>query len=221
MRLSDCFIDIIAYVSYFTLNESDKSYDQIRHEIFALLTDSKEKAEKNKVNLDAYEKAEFAICSWIDESIMESPWKHKTEWQKNLLQTKIFKTSDGGLLFFDRLNQLRPDENDVREVYFLCIALGFTGVYGLKNNDFRLEELKSTNSRLLTGSAMGAFSIEGKTLFPAAYHEGAVVTEKKRFKRNRSYLMGAVFMMPLLVLGVMFFLYNFILNSEIAAGLVF
>lgn len=221
MRLSDCFIDILAYVSYFTLNESTKPYDQVRHEVSTLLSDSRENAEKKQVNMDAYDKAAFAICSWIDESLMESSWKHRTEWQKNLLQTKMFKTSDGGLLFFERLNQLRPDENEVREVYFLCIALGFSGVYSLDNNEFKFEEVKSTNSRLLTGSAMGAFSVEGKTLFPGAYHTNSGLTERKKFKRNRSYLAGAVFLMPLVILGVMFFLYNFILNSEVAAGLVF
>ncbi|MCP3941329.1 MAG: DotU family type IV/VI secretion system protein [Desulfobacteraceae bacterium] len=220
MRLIDCFIDLIAYVSYFTISESKLSFNQVSNDISGLITKSFEIAEKNQIEMEAYEKAKFAICSWIDESIMESPWSEKFEWQKNLLQTTIFKTSDSGLLFFEKLNDLRVDENDVREVFFLCIALGFTGIYSLEGDDFKLEQLKSINSKLLTGSAMGAFSMEGQKLFPDSYHIDAGYNVEKKFKRKKSNLLVMAGLIPLGIIISMLFLFNFILNSEITSGLI-
>ena len=90
----------------------------------------------------------------------------------NRCSENTIKTSDAGELFFERLNAIGPHQRDVREVYYLCLSLGFTGQYCNPGDDFMLEQLRLSNLKLLTGSSMGVPSLDKESLFPDAYPTG-------------------------------------------------
>lgn len=217
MRLTDSFIDLIAYVAYFTSSSeaSGQSYDQVRTDIDRLIQASGDMAETQGVSHKDYDLARFAVCAWIDESIMASAWDHRLMWQRTLLQKAHYRTTDGGILFFDRLKDLGPDQNDIREVYYLCIALGFSGKFCLDGDAVRLDQLQSTNSKLLTGSARGALSIEGNTLFPASFQLDENGQPVKQTRQTGTMAWAAICAAPVVIFTFMFFIYRFILNNEI------
>jgi type VI secretion system protein ImpK len=76
---------------------------------------------------DELDEARFALVAWIDEMINTSTWSARDDWKKEPLQLQLFRTVRAGNEFFEHLRGLRPDQNSAREVYFLCLALGFVG----------------------------------------------------------------------------------------------
>jgi type VI secretion system protein ImpK len=75
------------------------------------------------------EEARFALVAWADEMVLKSSWSGRDDWQREPLQVQLFRTNKAGNEFYDHLAQLRPDQTAAREIYFLCLLLGFEGQY--------------------------------------------------------------------------------------------
>ena len=87
--------------------------------------------EKNKID-----EAKYAIAALADECVMHSVWKEKLSWMRCSLQLQFFGEHSAGEGFFTRLSRLRQQgiaEVDVLEIYFLCLSLGFQGIYRFKD----------------------------------------------------------------------------------------
>ena len=79
--------------------------------------------------------AKFALVAFLDETIISSNWQRKDEWLTEPLQIKLFDTFNAGEEFFTNLHNLRQrssSNKDVLEVYYLCLTLGFKGMYQLQ-----------------------------------------------------------------------------------------
>jgi type VI secretion system protein ImpK len=80
--------------------------------------------------------AKFALVAFLDETIISSSWQRKNEWLTEPLQIKLFDTFNAGEEFFTNLHNLRQrasSNKDVLEVYYLCLTLGFKGMYQLQS----------------------------------------------------------------------------------------
>ena len=87
--------------------------------------------EKNKID-----EAKYAMAALADECVMHSVWKEKLSWMRCSLQLHFFGEHSAGEGFFTRLSRLRQQgmvEVDVLEIYFLCLSLGFKGIYRFKD----------------------------------------------------------------------------------------
>jgi type VI secretion system protein ImpK len=85
----------------------------------------------------------YALAAFVDEMVLSSGWPGREEWADEPLQLLFFDTSLAGAGFFDRLDELRARDGtspEVLEVYYLCLALGFRGKYGVEGAE-RLEAL--------------------------------------------------------------------------------
>ena len=175
MRLTECFINIIAYVGYFLKSVAVRQppYDQVRADIQRLVAQSERYLESGTVSREDYDLARFAIFAWIDEAILSSPWDGKNHWQREKLQRIYYDTDDAGEKFFEKLdlNTIGLHQRDVREIYYLCLAMGFTGKYCHEGDEILLERVKSYNLKMLFGSSMGTPSLDEKELFPEAYQD--------------------------------------------------
>lgn len=215
MRLTDCFIELFAYAAYFlrTVAKRQPPFDQVKADIQRLISESQENLNNSTFSQEDYDLARFAIFAWIDEAILNSSWKEKHLWQGEQLQRFYYQTADAGEIFFERLNTLGLHQRDVREVYYLCLAIGFMGRYCHEGDEYLLEQLKTSNLKLLTGSSVGLPSLEKGELFSEAYpvESNEVISHKgkKRFSTFTLLCLGA----PLLLYSVLFLIYKFILNN--------
>jgi type VI secretion system protein ImpK len=215
MRLTDCFIELIAYVAYFlkTAAVRQPPFDQVKADIQRLMSESEVCLKDGAFSQEDYDLARFAVCGWVDEAILSSSWKEKDRWQGEPLQRLYYQRADAGEIFFERLNALGPHQRDVREVYYLCLAMGFMGRYCHEGDEYLLEQLKTSNLKLLTGSSVGLPSLERGELFPEAYpaESGEVGPEKARFHFSTFTLVcvGA----PVALYSVLFLIYHFVLNN--------
>ncbi len=215
MRLSDYFINLVAYVAYFikNLDNQQPSFEQIKSDIQQHINKIEQRAAQDPVSRDDFDLARFAIFAWVDEAIMNSSWQEREKWQGELLQRVYFQTAAAGELFFERLNSIGLHQRDVREVYYLCLAMGFTGRFCNAGDEYLLEQLMTSNLKILTGSSVGVPAITETALFPEAYPPDSVEVPIPRIKNRFSFFTMGCIGFPILLFGGLYLIYWFILNN--------
>jgi type VI secretion system protein ImpK len=215
MHLTDCFIDLVAYVAYFlkTVAAKQPPYEQVKADILRLLTQSESGLKQGLFPKEDHDLARFAVCAWVDEAILGSPWVHKGHWQREQLQRLYYHTTDAGEEFFERLNALGFQQREIREVYYICLALGFMGRYCHKGDEYLLDQLKLSNLKLLMGSSVGLPSIERAELFPEAYPRERPETHRSKGRFSLSPFTLACLVGPVVFFFLLFFIYRFALNG--------
>ena len=215
MRLRDCFNELVAYVAYFLKNETPDtlSFGQVQADIHRLLSESEKMMTEGGIASEEYNEARFAICAWIDEALLGSSWKGRAEWQRESLQRRYFQTADAGEEFFERLNRLGPQQRDVREIYYLCLAMGFKGRYHQEGDEPLLDQLKTSNLKYLLGSSVGLPSLDLTELFPESYPVKGAEAAPSSAKIFFTPTVLVALVSPLVLFGALFLIYSFILNN--------
>ena len=84
--------------------------------------------------------AAYALVALLDETVMSTPGDCRNFWVINPLQLELFGDNLAGEGFFRRLDKLMTETektNDILEIYYLCLSLGFEGKYKLGNSSER------------------------------------------------------------------------------------
>jgi type VI secretion system protein ImpK len=215
MHLTDCFMELMAYVAYFTKTAAAKQpeYQQVKADVLRLLTKSEECVRKGLFSHEDYDQARFMICAWVDESILASGWQHKSQWQREQLQRLYYNTTEAGEEAFERLNGLTFHQKDVRELYYLCLALGFKGRFLKPEDEYLLDQLQSSNLKLLLGGSATVPSLERTDLFPESYPAATADTGSQKKKFRFSILTAVALAGPLLLFALLFLIYHFSLDG--------
>lgn len=163
--LRELFTDLMAYVMNYlaTWNRNASGTDNFRAKVIDYIESANARGE-NKYT--GYTDARFAVICWIDEMVLTSEWCKGQEW--DLIAMKYHHINTGGEDFFDRLDKLDPSANDVREIYYLCLCLGFRGMYAAKDQQASLDRKKTSVHDQLR-KAWGATTPDHARLFPEAY----------------------------------------------------
>jgi type VI secretion system protein ImpK len=214
MRLSDCYMELIAYVAYFLKSVTKKQppFEQVRSRVEGMLSAAYNEAVEPFGGEDA-DLARFAVCAWIDEAILSSGWNEKPAWQKEPLQLKYYQTLAAGENFFEKLNALGLQNNDAREVYYLCLAMGFMGRYCNVGDKFLLEQLKTSNLKVLMGSSAGVPTLKKTQLFPEAYPLAGSVPVKLSSGVGTGLFNIILISVPVALFGLLYGIYFFVLNN--------
>lgn len=214
MRLTDCYVDVLAYAKLF-LRRPSQDYDGFRARVEQMLQSARDKA-RTTAPADEGEAALFAVVAWLDEAVLCSQWDQAERWRKSLLQTIHFSTTRAGVEFFTRLDALPLSCRGAREVFYTCLLLGFKGQYVAPADQRALETLtRRTLESLADGSAQAGIE-DGEQLFPTAY--GAVVAIPERAARaSLSTATLTLLLAPLAILGVLYLIYDFVLHN-VASG---
>jgi len=78
----------------------------------------------------------FVLAAFIDETVLTADFPLREEWEKYPLQLEYVGEQLAGLTFFERLDALMKSaegdgDNDVIEVGYLCLLLGYKGKYNI------------------------------------------------------------------------------------------
>lgn len=215
MHLTDCFMELVAYVTHFlrTAAVRQSPYPEVRREIDLLLAAGESLVKREGFSRDDYDLARFAVCAWIDEAVLSSAWNEKSLWLREQLQRLHYNTTEAGEEFFTRLSALGLHQREVREVYYLCLALGFTGKFCKPGDEYQLEQVKTAQLKLLVGSSVGLPSLERTELFPEAYPGEAPALAPSRRRAGFSPLAAACLAGPAVLFVILFFVYRFTLSG--------
>ena len=214
MRLVDCFIPSMAFVRHLQEQPSG-SAASVKEQLDGLLTDARRKAHDSGISEVDIQSGLFAVAAWADEILLAAPWPGAEEWKRQLLQKRYFNVSSAGVEFFTRLEALGAQQLAVREVYFFCLSMGFSGRYGRDRNPKALDDIKQASLAQLVQEGDGIYGESGKVMFPQAY---AVSRSKDRgqqtdgrWRWRMSSLTLNVLLVPLIVLVVLYGIYHVII----------
>lgn len=164
--------DFVASVALFDSSPEEQRPEAavLRSRWLGLLDAALRHPAAQEVPAEELEHARFALVAWADEVALRSDWPGRDEWSHDPLQLQLFRTNRGGDEFFERLARVRPDQSDAREVFLLCLALGFEGQYAGREPERRqlmqqqLEMLRAagraTDLASLSPLAPGAYELE-------------------------------------------------------------
>jgi type VI secretion system protein ImpK len=97
--------------------------------------------------------ARYALCTFVDETVLNTPWGSQSKWQEESLLSTFFNETWGGDRFFailDRAKQQPGRSLALLEVLFVCLVLGFEGKYHvLERGRARLEGVIDDLYRIL------------------------------------------------------------------------
>jgi type IV/VI secretion system ImpK/VasF family protein len=170
------FVDLFTYVLLFDQThlqgEFQPSYEQVCRDIGALFQQEKATAKRQGMLDKDFQDAGFAVVAWADETILKhTTWKYHHEWNTHPLQLEYYQTRNAGEEFFERLQQLGAAQQAVREVYYLCLALDFSGQYFLGLEDeLKLTQMRHEQARHLTLPVESVQDIEKITAQPYEVH---------------------------------------------------
>ena len=167
MSLLDCFHKLMAYIFLFVKYGApgQPSHELMRQRVTSMLEEASRRASRLDIPDDHFLKAEFAVCTWIDELLISSQWENRYAWVAQLLQRERYGISNAGELFFEKLAALSTDEKDVREVYLACLSFGFEGRFFGQDNSRERHELRLREIRDVYGKTHQAFPA---VMFPDA-----------------------------------------------------
>jgi type VI secretion system protein ImpK len=141
--------DLFGYVQLFrdAPNEVRPSPSDLRSHLTRMIDEFGRDPIAKSLAPEEFEAARFALVAWIDETVVRSNWPGRSDWVEDLLQTRLFGTSRAGNEFYVRLDALRPEMIHAREIFFLCLALGFEGQM-VGNEGARSELLRQQYEKL-------------------------------------------------------------------------
>jgi type VI secretion system protein ImpK len=116
------------------------------------------------------EEARFALVAWADEMVLRTSWPGRDQWEREPLQLQLFGTNRAGDEFYDHLARLRPEQTAAREIFFVCLALGFEG--GYVGRDAERRGLISQQYEMLRVAGRALDATQEEFLFPTAYDLG-------------------------------------------------
>lgn len=74
--------------------------------------------------------SKYALVSWIDEVLVEANWASREWWSNNVLEMDLFRSRMCSELFFINAKEASTlARRDALEVYYVCVVLGFRGLY--------------------------------------------------------------------------------------------
>jgi len=217
VNLNSVFNRIFAYILTLKRNIStvQPSLAEVRKNILDGLEQTAWVIREKGIDPRDYDDARFALCVWIDETLLNMPWIHRNEWQRTMLQTELYACARGGDEFFERLNRLTPAQNAVREVYYVCLALGFVGRYCQGSDAGLLEQLKRSTLNMLVGDTAGLAAYGKRVVFRNAFTVSTTASNGDNDSvTGRSNLMASwVMFLPPVVLIILMMVYTFVLNN--------
>lgn len=215
MRIVDCFTDVILYARKLSRGDiAVESAEEARNNLKDLFEKAKSMSEEHDFSSMMYADAIFPVVAFVDELFLTSNWAHKKDWKLEPLQRFYFNTTNAGAEFYDRLsvlNKFGPDR-DVREVYALCMGLGFRGKYFRGEDRQRYEEIKAFNLSLLLPDE-SQHNIDAATLFPFAYR-GHSSDDASAFK-PRLNIYPVLIGVPLAIIVVLSLYFHFDIASTL------
>lgn len=164
-KLSGLATDVVAAILAFraATNEERPPYRAFRQELVDFLSDFERRAQRERLdsNGDAY----LALIALADESVLSSDWEDVDEWSRRTLAMDLLEGElRVGDRFFERLEKLlRGEDEDVLEIYYVCLCAGFRGRH------FDDPATLRTIRNRVYGRVVDADPREGGPLTPDAY----------------------------------------------------
>lgn len=95
-----------------------------------------------QVHREGWGLAKYALVAWIDDVLIDAPWPGRDWWENNSLEFAYFNTRDRATQFFKQAKDAaQMTRRDALEVFYVCVVLGFRGLYAMPEAAFLADQL--------------------------------------------------------------------------------
>ena len=156
-------LSLLSLVTRLRNMASHAAVDDLQKQLVGALRNFENRALQQGVAQDQVRIASYALCSLLDETILNTPWGAQSNWGHQSLLVIFHKEAWGGEKFFQilaRAMQQPANSLQLLELLYLCLSLGFEGKYRVAPNGLNtLEQLRGELYRLIL-SLRGDFERE-------------------------------------------------------------
>ncbi|MCL5270119.1 MAG: DotU family type IV/VI secretion system protein [bacterium] len=136
---------------------------QVRSQLLDIIAEMERKVRDDAKLAKLFEKARYPLIVTADEILINANWTYSAQWEDEILEYEFFKTRVAGEEFFTMIEDLGDAEEEMAEIFYQCLCLGFVGRY--KDDAEELRRLKRRLYRMLPGRV----SDDEKRITPDAY----------------------------------------------------
>lgn len=131
LTLMDLCTPVFGYAAVLPQEPQDPQppYRQFRDEVLAALKRIETEASAHGIETSDATHAVYALCFFMDTQVASSAWNAASEWATEPLGIVQQRDPEGGVNFFRRLEAFGDREKAVKEVYLVCLSLGFRGKF--------------------------------------------------------------------------------------------
>lgn len=100
-----------------------------------------------------FERMTYPLVATADQVVLTSQWPHRQQWSVNLLETRRFRSAEGGKRFYKVVEEVLADPSDaareMAEILFTCMGIGFQGQFARERTEYeRHRQLLFDKARL-------------------------------------------------------------------------
>lgn len=119
------FLHVLRLLERINRGEATSAKEERQH-IRDLIT----QAEGHLGQAPEWQLAKYALVAWIDEVLIEAAWNGGSWWRENALEQEIFSGMRAYHQFYVRAKDATAlPRRDALEVFYVCVVLGFRGLY--------------------------------------------------------------------------------------------
>jgi type VI secretion system protein ImpK len=129
--------------------------ENLRRQAIQEIRTFEERARRAEIAAEDVLAARYALCTVIDEAVLNTPWGAQSDWSTQSLLVTFHREAAGGEKFFQILDRVSGEPQRylaLLELLYVCLALGFEGKYRLDDRGAgRLAEVRETLYRRIEG----------------------------------------------------------------------
>lgn len=122
--------------------------DSLRRQAIQEIKTFEDRARRAEIPAEDVLAARYALCTVIDEAVLNTPWGAQSDWSTQSLLVTFHREGAGGEKFFQILDRVSSEPQRylaLLELLYVCLALGFEGKYRLdERGPARLNEVRET-----------------------------------------------------------------------------
>jgi len=121
---------------------------EVRERMTRFLKSFREQVERLGYSSETVRQAHYALCAFVDEIVLATPWGGQSRWQEHSLLSSYHRQTWGGEEFFRIIEKAKVNAAgniDLLELLYVLLSLGFEGAYSTApNGRDKLEQVKAS-----------------------------------------------------------------------------
>lgn len=186
-RLIDCFSSLVSFG--LSIDATPGPVLAQREQALRLIEAARTRAAEADYPATTVESAVFAMVAWIDERLAHRASESGEAYEP--LQLQLFNSRNAHTEFFHHLSGLQPQDDELREVYWHAMTLGFAGQYYFETGDAgELGKLKALHGRQLDHPPLELQELGREHITPQPYAVADPPMPANPLARERTVLWG-------------------------------
>lgn len=193
--------------------------NELRPQITQLLKDFEERALRYRYRESLIQVAKFALAAFVDETVLTNNFPLKEDWERYPIQLEHFGEQLAGKKFYEKLDAMLRQIDvtaDAVEIYYVCMLLGFKGMYAVYEQEKLLQTMQKTADALVKAGKISKVELSPHWLV----QDQPVPVERKGMPTWAKVTAMGIFCFAIIIYLMMFLLsYKFLDDAMNTLGL--